>query len=126
MKYKVLIVDDETAAIDMVKYFSSRYFSNELEVVGFARNIDDAFKKIKETQPDLVFLDMRMPRGFGNELLERFPKRNFEVIIVTAGLSKIDLKNHKILSKIGKPLDEEEFVTNVKLFLNKMAEKHQP
>ncbi|MDK2910678.1 MAG: two-component system, LytTR family, response regulator [Bacteroidales bacterium] len=125
MKYKVFIVDDETASIDMLKYFCSHYFGEELEVSGFARTIDEAFRKIKELQPHLVFLDIRMPRGFGNELLDRFPKRQFEVIIVTAGLSKASFKNQQVLATLGKPLDEQEFVEGVRLFLNKMSEMHQ-
>jgi len=125
MKYKVFIVDDETASIDMLKYFCSQYYGEVLEVSGFARNIDEAFRKIKELQPDLVFLDIRMPRGFGNELLDRFPKRHFEVIIVTAQLSKVSFKNQEVLATLGKPLDEQEFVEAVRLFLNKMSEKHQ-
>ncbi len=124
MKYKVLIVDDETAAIDMLKYYCGQYFSKELEVVGFARGIDEAFRKIKEFQPELVFLDMRMPRGYGNELLDRFPKRNFEVIVVTAGLSTVSFKSHEVLAMLGKPLDEQEFVDAVSLFLGKMKVKY--
>ncbi|NLH52434.1 MAG: response regulator [Bacteroidales bacterium] len=124
MKYKVFIVDDETASIDMLKYFCSRYFSEVMEIVGYARGIDEAFRKIKEVHPDLVFLDVRMPRGFGNELLDRFPKRNFEVIIVTAGLKPLNFEKYNILASISKPFDEEEFVAAFNLFINKKVESH--
>lgn len=117
MKYKVLIVDDESAAIDILSFFCGRHFSDKLEVVGFARGIDEAFKKIKELRPDLVFLDIRMPRGYGYELLDRFPKRQFEVVIVTAALGSFDLKGHSVLAILNKPIEESEFICVVNEFL---------
>lgn len=125
MRYRVLIVDDETAAIDILSFFCQRHFSEELEIVGFARSIDDAFKKIKELHPDLVFLDIRMPRGYGYELLQRFPKRQFEVVVVTAALGSLDLKGQSVLAIINKPIEEGEFIGVVHNFLNKRALKHQ-
>lgn len=121
MKYRVIIVDDETAAIDILSFFCQRHFSEVLEVIGFARSIDEAFKKIKELRPDLVFLDMRMPRGYGYELLERFPKRQFEVVVVTAALGSLDLKGHSVLAIIHKPIEEGEFIRVVHSFLDKKA-----
>ncbi len=126
MRYKVFIVDDESASIEMLKFFCHRYFDQALEVVGFARGIDDAFQKIKGLAPDLVFLDIRMPRGFGNELLDRFPKRKFEVIIVTALLSVKSMKLNNVLAVLGKPLDQNEFVEAVHAFLKTRAAQSQP
>lgn len=121
MKYRVLIVDDETAAIDILSFFCQRHFSDVLEVIGFARSIDEAFKKIKDLRPDLVFLDMRMPRGYGYELLMRFPKRQFEVVVVTAAIGSFDLKGHSVLAILNKPIEEAEFTCVVHNFLDKRA-----
>ncbi|MGC8864332.1 MAG: LytR/AlgR family response regulator transcription factor [Bacteroidales bacterium] len=125
MKYKVFIVDDETAAIDILKFFCQRHFSGVLEVIGFARGIDEAFRKIKELQPDLIFLDIRMPRGYGYELLARFPKRLFDVVIVTAALGSYDLQGQSVLGILDKPIEEDEFIRVVQMFLNKKAKMHQ-
>lgn len=56
-----------------------------VEVVGLAEDIDQAEIEITKHQPDVVFLDIRMPSGSeGFELLHRIPDRQFLVVFVTA------------------------------------------
>jgi two-component system, LytTR family, response regulator len=77
------IVDDEPRAIDTLSKILTTYF-NQVEVVGNATNINDAYTKIIETQPQLVFLDVEMGSENGFQLLEKFSQVNFHVAFVTA------------------------------------------
>ncbi|HCQ29316.1 MAG TPA: DNA-binding response regulator [Flavobacteriales bacterium] len=65
---KVIIVDDEKLARDLIV----NYLSDEdnIEIIAQYNNGLDALKGIKEHQPDIVFLDVQMPKITGLELIE--------------------------------------------------------
>lgn len=65
---KALIIDDERLARkELISLLSDHH---TIDVVGEAVNADDAYEKIKELQPDLLFLDIQMPGKTGFDLLE--------------------------------------------------------
>ena len=82
-KLKTIIIDDEQDAVTSIKLIIEEFCPN-LIVSGTANLIDDAWELIKNTNPDLIFLDVSIPRGTGFDLLERFPIRKFDVIFITA------------------------------------------
>ena len=65
---KVIIVDDEKLARDLIV----NYLSDEdnIEIIAQYNNGLNALKGIKEHQPDIVFLDVQMPKITGLELIE--------------------------------------------------------
>jgi two-component system LytT family response regulator len=80
-KIRVLIIDDESLARELVK----RYLSDNpgIEILGECENGFDALKAIQELKPDLLFLDIQMPKIDGFELLEVLDPRP-EIIFTTA------------------------------------------
>jgi two-component system LytT family response regulator len=70
-KIKVLIIDDEPPARDIIRHFLST--EPEIEIAGECENGFDALKMINELKPDLIFLDVQMPKLTGFELLELLP-----------------------------------------------------
>jgi two-component system LytT family response regulator len=80
---KGIIVDDENRSVGTLKSIIEQYCSNELTVTQTANNIEEAYQKINETNPDIVFLDVEMPHGSGFDLLEKFVKPPFEIIFTT-------------------------------------------
>ncbi|MGI9545243.1 MAG: LytR/AlgR family response regulator transcription factor [Cyclobacteriaceae bacterium] len=78
---KALIIDDERLARKEVISLLSDH--KEIEVIGEAVNADDAYEKINQLKPDLLFLDIQMPGKSGFELLEMLDAVP-EVIFVTA------------------------------------------
>ena len=82
MKYKAILVDDEIKLQEVLRIKLERFCPN-IEVIGTATNAWDAFDLIQTQQPNIVFLDIAMPSESGFDLLQRFPRINFEIIFVT-------------------------------------------
>ena len=80
---KTVIIDDEKSARDVLANILNEHF-DAIEVVGQADDVDSGVKVIQECEPQLVFLDIKMPGGTGFDLLEQFPEKDFEVVFITA------------------------------------------
>ncbi|ANP46768.1 protein-glutamate methylesterase/protein-glutamine glutaminase [Candidatus Viadribacter manganicus] len=68
-KVRVLIVDDSPTIRSMISNLLGR--DPEIEVVGWAADPIDAREAIKQLNPDVITLDVEMPRMNGIEFLER-------------------------------------------------------
>ena len=79
---RVLIVDDERLARNELRRLLAA--SAQVEVVGEAKNADEALAQIAQLEPDLLFLDVRMPGCDGFELLGRLKAAAPAVIFTTA------------------------------------------
>ncbi len=66
-KVKVLIVDDEKLARDIVKKYLEK---SSVELIGECSNGFEGIKSINEYKPDIIFLDIQMPKINGFEMLE--------------------------------------------------------
>lgn len=110
---RVVIVDDEQDAINSIELIINEYCSNA-EVVGTASSAVEGRDIILNQQPDLVFLDIEMPRGNGFDLLEMLPERNFEIVFITAYNNfAIKAFKYSAIDYILKPIDIEEFIEAV-------------
>ena len=80
---RVLLVDDEPLALERVR--ALLLDSPEVEVVGSAADGDEAARMIAELRPDLVLLDIQMPRRSGTSLAKALLADPLvEVIFITA------------------------------------------
>ena len=113
---RVAIIDDEPDAVASIELIINE-FNKNVEVVATANTIDKAWDLIKATEPDLVFLDIDMPRGTGFDLLERFPIRKFEVIFITAYSKYLEkAKQYGAFDYLHKPIDIDVFNQSVERF----------
>ncbi len=78
---QALIVDDEMLARRLVREYLQNH--SDVEVVAECDNGFDAVKAITDLRPDLVFLDIQMPRLTGLEVLE-LTQRDHGVVFTTA------------------------------------------
>jgi two-component system LytT family response regulator len=78
---RVIIVDDEDLARGLVREFLGGHA--DVEIVAECANGFDAVKAITEQQPDLVFLDIQMPKLNGFEVVE-LAGRKTHYMFVTA------------------------------------------
>lgn len=67
-KIRVLIIDDEQLARELLRNYLSR--DPRLEILGECSNGFEGVMAINELKPDLVFLDIQMPKITGFEMLE--------------------------------------------------------
>ena len=67
-KIKTLILDDESLARDLLRHYLSK--DERVEIVGECSNGFEGVLAIQEQNPDLVFLDIQMPKITGFEMLE--------------------------------------------------------
>ncbi len=122
---QTLIIDDE---IGSREYLSEALTQNcpEVKVVGMARDADQGYQLIKNTNPDLVFLDVEMPNGSGFDLLRRFENIRFEVIFVT-GFDRYALNAIKFncLDFLLKPYAFEDVIHAVNKAQTKQREKNR-
>jgi two-component system LytT family response regulator len=81
VKIKTLIVDDEPLARRGVRSFLAN--EADVEVVGECADGAEAVKMIGQLRPQLVFLDVQMPRLNGFKVLEALPERQIPVVIFT-------------------------------------------
>lgn len=68
LSFKAVIVDDEELARGFLKELLRPH--PEIELVAECANGFEAVKAIAETRPDLLFLDVQMPKLDGFEVLE--------------------------------------------------------
>src|SRR5215831_8151516 len=78
---KIAIVDDEQLARKLLREYLSAY--EDVEIVAECANGFEAVKAVSDLKPDLLLLDIQMPRLDGFEVLELIG-REVGVIFVTA------------------------------------------
>ena len=115
-----IIVDDENNSIEVLKRLI-QLNCPQLKVVEAAQSVDEAIQKIGLMKPDLVFLDIQMPKASGFDLLKHYgTDLPFQLIFVTSydqfALSAIKFS---ALDYLLKPVD----VNELKEAVNKAIEK---
>jgi two-component system LytT family response regulator len=80
-KIRTIIVDDEDLARQVLREFISKH--SDIEIIAECANGFEAVKAVMEMKPDLLFLDIQMPKLDGFEVLELIGNET-AVIFVTA------------------------------------------
>ncbi|MBN1952616.1 MAG: response regulator [Bacteroidales bacterium] len=78
---KIIIIEDEELGRELIKnYLKDR---DDIEIIAECENGFEGIKAIQELKPDLVFLDIQMPKLNGFEMIEILDERP-EIIFTTA------------------------------------------
>lgn len=120
MEEKILIVDDEKGIVDAISYA----FRKEGYIVETAYNGEDALNKLSSFQPNVIILDVMMPKMSGFEVCKKINNRNeLGIILLTA---KNDIVDKVLGLELGaddyitKPFDIRELVARVKSILRRL------
>lgn len=107
MKHKVLIIDDEPPAREIIRNFLSEH--PEFEIIGEFADGFSGLKAIQDLNPDLVFLDIQMPKLTGFEVLELI--ENPPVIIFSTAFDQYAIKAFEMnaVDYLLKPYSKERF-----------------
>lgn len=126
MAKKILVVDDEKPISDIIKF--------NLEKEGYevvvAYDGEEALEKVESEQPDLIVLDLMLPKIDGLEVAKRVrAKHTTPIIMVTAKDSELD----KVLGLelgaddyVTKPFSNRELVARVKANLRRQEAAAAP
>lgn len=125
MNLKAIIVEDEQISRDILRNYLTKYCKN-VEVVGEASNIDEAYVLIQQNELDLVFLDVEMPFGNAFDLLDKIENRTFETVFVTAyDHYAIDALNNHASYYLLKPISIDELIKAVEHVTNIKEKENQ-
>lgn len=111
---KVLIIDDEPIVRAGLKKIIA-WKENGFEICGEGFDYNDGLKKIQELNPDIVLTDIKMPGGFGTDLIKEALEKNFKgKFIIVSGYSNFEYAKkaikYGVKSYILKPIDEDELL----------------
>lgn len=116
---KAIVIDDEKNCRESLVKLLHHYFK-DVDVVAEADSSKSGIEKIKEWNPDVVFLDIEMPHGSGFEVLKSFKQINFEVIFTTAyNHYAIKAIKFSALDYLLKPIDIDELEIAIKRYKEK-------
>lgn len=104
---KAIIIDDEILARGIVKEYLQNY--PHIEVVQECGDGFEGFKAIQQHQPDLIFLDIQMPKITGFEMLELV--ENPPAVIFTTAFEEYAIKAFEAhaVDYLLKPFSKERF-----------------
>lgn len=122
-KIKVLIVDDSA----LVRQILTEICNSDpgIEVVGVAQDPYDAREKIKKLNPDVLTLDVEMPRMDGYELATTMRNdtrlKTVPIIMITSRTG--DKHRQRALDigvnqYMGKPYQEQELIENIRALID--------
>jgi two-component system LytT family response regulator len=117
---RIVIVDDEPLARTIVREFAER---QKVEVVAECANGFEAVKAVSELSPDLMFLDVQMPKLDGFEVLELLG-RSVPVVFTTA-YDQYALRAFEVhaIDYLLKPFSEERFAEALSRARGRLAAK---
>ena len=123
---KILVVDDEPQGAELLE----AYLSGTEYDVEIASDGDEALRKVREFKPDLVLLDVMMPKISGFEVCKRLKAdpatRDIVVLMVTALDQRADIDravDAGTADFLTKPVNKAELLIRVRAALKARAEK---
>jgi two-component system, LytTR family, response regulator len=118
MKIRVLIIDDEAPAREIIKHYLKDY--ENIEITGECQDGFCGLKSISEMKPELVFLDIQMPKLTGFEMLEVLEER--PEIIFTTAYDQYAIRAFELnaIDYLLKPFHKERFDEAVKKAISKL------
>ena len=115
-----IIADDEQHCCKTLDALLKRYCP-EVNVVAICANGIEALGAIRQLKPDLVFLDVEMPKMNGFEMLEQLHEINFHLIFVTSyDAYALKAIRFSAIDYLLKPVDREELQTAVQKVVKRM------
>jgi two-component system, LytTR family, response regulator len=117
---KAIIIDDEPYCCETIAMLLED--SDTVSVVAQCHSAAEGIEAIYKHQPDVVFLDVEMPKMNGFEMLNQFGKVTFEIIFTTS-YDEYALKaiRFSAIDYLLKPIDEDELQKAIEKVVRRSA-----
>lgn len=121
---RALIIDDEDLARDLVRNYLVHHA--DIEIIGECRNGFEGAKIINDLKPDLVFLDIQMPKVTGFELLEIIDHQPQIVFTTAYNQYAIEAFERNAVDYLLKPFSKERFDDAITKAKNRLSSNELP
>lgn len=120
---RTIIIEDEPVSRDMLQLMLQRYKA-DIDIIDICSNPADGIESIAKHQPDLIFLDIQMPKMNGFDMLKKIGQVSFEVIFTTAfDQYAINAIRISALDYLLKPIDDEDLSTAIEKCKERLLNK---
>lgn len=117
---RVVIAEDEKPARDRLSSFVREH--SDLTIVGTTSDGEQTVQTVDRVQPDLLFLDIQMPKGNGFEVIGALERRPVVVFTTAFDEFAIDAFNVHALDYLLKPFSKERFNRSITLVRKILAD----
>lgn len=119
---RTIIVDDEPHALEYLENTIS--IDRKFDIIGQCANAFEAIRDINNKHPDVVFLDITMPKLSGMEMLSMLDKNNMPRIVFVTAHSEyaIEAFEKNAIDFLLKPVKND----RLNITLGRLKENHQP
>jgi len=116
---KIILIDDEPLARSIVRQYLKAW--PDYQIVAECDNGFEGFKAIQQHQPDLIILDVQMPKINGFEMLEMLDKAPAVIFATAFDEFAIKAFESNAVDYLLKPFSEERFTSAIKKAFNRSA-----
>jgi len=104
---RVICIDDNEAVLESLENLMET-LPLPFKVIGTATDVDEAVEIIDKLKPDLITLDMELPKTGGFSVLDRVSFKDFEVVVISAFEEfSFEAYQYDVLHYIKKPFESE-------------------
>lgn len=123
-KFRAVIVEDEMPARELVKAYLKDH--KEIELIGECADGFSGVKVINESKPDIVFLDIQMPKLNGFEVIELLDE--IPQIIFTTAFDQYAIKAFELsaVDYLMKPFSKQRFDEAIQKVFNRIDNNDKP
>lgn len=125
MSVRALIADDE---LNLAEHLRARlaHVWPQLEVLPLAGNGVEALRVINEEEPEIAFLDIRMPGLTGVELARRIDTNTHVVFVTAFDQYAVEAFDREVVDYLLKPVSDERLAKAVERLQRKLATAERP
>ena len=120
-KLRTVLVDDEPLALDLLRAILSKI--DDIEIIGECRNGREAIESVTLLAPDLLFLDIQMPKFNGFEVVKELQSDTMPMVIFATAFNQyaLDAFDLHAVDYLLKPFDPERVLRAVQ----RAVERHK-